>query len=180
MIFAPTSAITKFKCFADANNTANKVLSLPETLDTLPPCNIDLTVSNKLADDSVDLVLPKLSMFELNRLSLNLNYSTDELFSIMMKYLVQAPERHLKELSLHIYSQVQFEECLRTIANMSDSIQKLSLVLYCEALLDVRNLIHALKKAKPFVNVELHYAYEREETFTVKDMLKKLKAKLML
>lgn len=130
VMFIPASSIAKFKSSVDANNVTNKILSLPETLDSLPLCKIDVNIANKLMDESVDIVLPKLSSFELNSLNFDLRYTTDALFDLMMKYLAEAPDRQLQELTLHIFSQSQFEETLRVITNMQKDLQKLTLVLY--------------------------------------------------
>ncbi len=180
VMFIPALSITKFNCSVDANNVANKILQLPEILDSLEMCKININISNKLADDSVDVVLPKLSAFELESLNLNLNYTTNDLFDIMMKFLSNISNKSLKDFTIHIFSQSQFEECLKVIRNMKSNMQKLSLVLRSEAMLDMRNLIHDIKKAKPFMNLEMHYFAQREETFTVMDLLKKLRTKMQL
>ena len=73
VMFIPASSIAKFKSSVDANNITNKILSLPETLDSLPLCKIDVNIANKLMDESVDIVLPKLSSFELNSLNFKIS-----------------------------------------------------------------------------------------------------------
>lgn len=136
---------------------------------------ISIKINNKKADDSVEKILPRLAEFRIEKLDLDLNYTNKSMFEAIQRYMQMAKENHsCMSLRLTIFDQLQFE----TILSQFDSnvCKSLELLLYCEAMINTRRLIYDFRCRNPFSTLSVKYIIEREETFTIKSLIKELLA----
>ena len=95
------------------------------------------------------------------------------MFDTICRYIELSKEnRSINHLSLSIFSQKQFEQILNAADN--SAFRSLNIVLYCEAMINLRNLIYEFRCRNPFTSVCIKYLIEREKTFTIKDLMKDL------
>lgn len=108
-----------------------------------------------------------------------MNYTTKDLFDIICRYVEQCKETPLcNHLSVNIFNQTQFEAILNC-ANRAH-LRSLNITLYCEAMINIRGLIYEFRKNNPFMTLMVKYVIEREETFTVRDLMKEMGIELKI
>ena len=174
MLFIPSEAVTNLRITLNPSNNTDVISNLPDTLVGVSKnTKLDIKISNTTADTSVEKILPRLAEFWIDTLSLDLNYTTEDMFDTICRYIELSKEnRSINHLSLSIFSQKQFEQILNAADN--SAFRSLNIVLYCEAMINLRNLIYEFRCRNPFTSVCIKYLIEREKTFTIKDLMKDL------
>lgn len=120
-------------------------------------------------------ILPFLSQLRISNLYLDLNYTTEELFQEIVRYLENSNE-HLKEFKMHIFNQFEYESILDCI-HQRKHLKRAHLVMHNEAMINVSKHIFTLKRRNPFIDFIPEYVVPREKTFTIRQKLKELMAR---
>jgi hypothetical protein len=170
-MFVPVDSITKFKATLFNRENSELITNLPEYLDHFQ-WELDLWIGNPTVDNAVEGILPLLSQKKISNLYLDLNYTTEELFQEIKRYLDNS-NKHLKEFKMHIFNQFEFESILDTIYQRK-KLNRAHLVMHNEAMINVSKHIFALKTKNPFVDFIPEYVVPREKTFTIRQKLKEL------
>jgi len=149
------------------------VRNLPGFLDDIP-CQAEIRISNSSTDPTVEETLPLLANLSIKSLSLDLNYTTQGLTDAIVRYLSTANES-LTKVNLHIFDQFQLELFLKILSTRK-KMTEAKLILHSEAMVNLPYQLYQFRMNHPFIDLVTSYITQREETFTVRSLLKKLKA----